>query len=225
MTTASNFEQTLRRLWGRKAYGKCQFIDELGKRCDGTAINSHTVQKSRALSSISERGHVYHITTPKRPAASGTRIFESIGIKKASIFQGFCGAHDKTLFSPIEDEIGRLNMSDLALLAYRCICQETFKKERAEAVYSHPDLLQAALNEGERVNAAISVFLGGTRRGLADLRKQKERIEKIVNTQEHDNCFAHIFEFSEELPLAFSAVFAPEFSFGEMRILPFGNDD
>ena len=52
-----------------------------------------------------------------------------VGVNNASVFPGFCGKHDKTLFKPIESKFLQLNRDTAFLFSYRAIAYERFAKE------------------------------------------------------------------------------------------------
>ena len=52
------------------------------------------------------------------------------GIKRASTFTGYCSFHDNELFKPIEDDHFQLIQQHVALLTYRTLSMELYKKRR-----------------------------------------------------------------------------------------------
>jgi hypothetical protein len=97
--------------------------------CDSRIVQAHTVPRSQ-LRQIAVDGHVYSM------AASPADLFQNdglitakeIGINKFSVLNCFCAKHDNDLFSPIEDEPLVFNPRQLALLQYRTVASEVYRK-------------------------------------------------------------------------------------------------
>ncbi|WP_339758157.1 hypothetical protein [Algoriphagus aquimarinus] len=96
-----------------------------GMSCKEKPIKAHSIQNSRVFDLLNSEGHVIglkpKILDPHQPEI----IFDKIGRNKASIFEGFCGKHDKELFNEIDNfEFDRTNQKQLFLLAYRSVAKE-----------------------------------------------------------------------------------------------------
>ncbi|MEO1460088.1 MAG: SEC-C domain-containing protein, partial [Pseudomonadota bacterium] len=82
-----------------KAFKKreCLAPKSLKSECNGAIIAAHTVPKSLALDSISESGHVYSFfnSLSDLKKTHGVRFAKKVGVKKASVFFGFCEHHDQ----------------------------------------------------------------------------------------------------------------------------------
>ena len=127
--TRGDLEAHSKNLKSKKA---CSVKNLLAEECSGKIINAHTISKSGSLKEISENGHVMG-SKPSLASlikSDGKLFLEKVGIKKASTFTGFCSAHDKSIFSPLEDEEITLSDKQLFLLAYRGFCKELFHKEQ-----------------------------------------------------------------------------------------------
>lgn len=109
----------------------CSHPEESEHTCSGTIIAAHTVQKKGGLSAIAEDGHVMTVKpTMKGMIDSGGRPApRRIGVKKASVFPGFCGRHDDVLFKPVEGKSVALDRESAFLFAYRAIAYERLSKE------------------------------------------------------------------------------------------------
>ena len=113
----------------------CLCPKEHPQDCEGNIINAHTVSKSGNLKAISRNGHVYAFLLPiemqlKIRSLNPNGILEPYlaGINKASTFTGFCKAHDKLLFAPIEDRAFVADKEQIFLLTYRTMAREFFGK-------------------------------------------------------------------------------------------------
>lgn len=93
--------------------------------CERHPINAHSIQKSKVLDAIAERGHVVQPQLHRN--ASGPPIVEwkQIGRNKATTFPGFCSFHDNLIFGPIEHSpFDPSNTQHLFLMAYRSVTRE-----------------------------------------------------------------------------------------------------
>jgi len=68
--------------------------------CDGGVIKAHTVSRGPNLTTIAKDGHVLHYSASiaEMNKNGGKLSVKKIGIKDASIFNGFCCKHDRELF-------------------------------------------------------------------------------------------------------------------------------
>jgi hypothetical protein len=92
-----------------------------GEDCSGRIIKAHSVQRSGGLSRIALRGEVYYFRdTMGYVMNPGTQLEpQLVGCKEASVFPGFCGRHDASVFKPIDDEVFAGRPEQIFLLAYR----------------------------------------------------------------------------------------------------------
>ena len=84
--------------------------------CSEKIIKAHSIQNNKILARISDNGKVY------MPAAKPELHFQlqkEYGRKEASVFTGFCGFHDKTVFQPIEDNDFNGSKEQIFLYVYR----------------------------------------------------------------------------------------------------------
>ncbi|MDC7234545.1 MAG: hypothetical protein PQJ58_15040 [Spirochaetales bacterium] len=101
--------------------------------CICKPIKSHSIQKSKHLKSISEAGKVYGKSMNQIEIESfidGELKFKEMGIKQASVFNGFCQKHDNEIFKEIEDEdLDERSLRHNCLLFLRSISYEIRMKE------------------------------------------------------------------------------------------------
>ena len=84
--------------------------------CSSNFIYSHSIQNSKVLKKIADNGHLY---SPQPRSDLQIPIMYDWGRSKASVFTGFCGYHDKTLFQPIEDQDFTGTKEQVFLYTYR----------------------------------------------------------------------------------------------------------
>lgn len=94
-------------------------------KCSSNIVNAHTLSKKSMLSKVAEKGQLYGI--PKAHIMQKIFQINKIGINDATVFQGFCGAHDTELFKCLDDEEFICSNKQLFMLTYRSICRELFK--------------------------------------------------------------------------------------------------
>lgn len=85
-------------------------------KCSNKIIKSHTIQNNKILSSIAKNGHVIALNSRDKLFFQSYKID---GKNVASTFQGFCGYHDATIFSPIENRDYDKGYEQTFLYTYR----------------------------------------------------------------------------------------------------------
>ncbi|MFH0772273.1 MAG: SEC-C metal-binding domain-containing protein [Candidatus Omnitrophota bacterium] len=107
----------------------CLYSEAESGKCIGKIVKAHTIQRNGGLSKIAQNNHVYRIIPDSfRKPGMPRCILDSIGIKKASVFTGFCEYHDTQIFKPIEQFLFTGQQEQIFLLAYRPLCKEIFLK-------------------------------------------------------------------------------------------------
>tara|TARA_R110001583_G_scaffold112684_1_gene262409 strand:+ start:19679 stop:20728 length:1050 start_codon:yes stop_codon:yes gene_type:complete len=204
----------------KKSANRCVATNKDGSQCTESAISSHTIQKGGGLAAIAENGHVYQIQHANNQEGIPTRKcqFTKTGLKKASVFPGFCARHDNYLFRSAEQQDGKIELDDLILLGYRIICMELFKKERIIRIYEIQRVKELGIELG--LAESVMAFLHGTRLAVIDLKRQKEAYEVLMAGKNTAPFYASIFQLKEDLPFTFASAFAPEFDFSGGLILP-----
>ena len=215
---SQRFHQIYQQLITRPQAALCQFEDAQGKRCNSTAIFSHTIQKSRTLAAISQDGHVLQLKQNVFRSAAEERVaFEKIGIQKASIFPGFCPAHDDALFKSVETGNGSISDQERILLSFRSVCHELFKKEQVISAYSDQNLRRAAAENG--LTGLIDAHLLGCKLARRDLlRNRASHLNYMHNGV--GKFTSVVFRTDAELPFAFSTAFSPEYDVFGNEMLP-----
>jgi hypothetical protein len=105
-------------------------------KCEGKAVKCHSQQKMHQLESIAEDGIVFTQSNSFKSFIGKTLedplSIVSMGISKASTFDGFCSYHDHFLFDPIENGNLDFNNNDhINRLMLRAIAYEFCEKRRA----------------------------------------------------------------------------------------------
>jgi hypothetical protein len=120
--------------------------------CGGQIVEAHTIPRSQ-LQRIATDGHVYSIrATPADLLANDGRLtVGKKGIGELSVLNFFCAQHDRDLFSYIENDKLIFDSHQLALLHYRAMGAELYKKMNGlDGARHHTKLLQRRSGLGER---------------------------------------------------------------------------
>lgn len=154
------FNKLFSGLYRRCRFKGCIFPDK--STCSSKKIKAHSIQKSKILSHIADRGMVISGDIQK---TIFTREFEQIGIRTASTFFGFCNHHDTVIFSEIENKDYIANQEQNFLYAYRACALEYGKKKEACCFY------KASLNKFKNTPNELffKSMLNGAILGLGDL--------------------------------------------------------
>jgi hypothetical protein len=93
-------------------------------KCENQAIQAHSIQNSRTIDLVQEKGKVWMMRP--RVDANGPRVeLQLVGRNQASTFTGFCSYHDAEMFRPIDtQDVDPANPEHLFLLAYRSVSRE-----------------------------------------------------------------------------------------------------
>lgn len=144
--------------WDRS--GPCLF-----RGCTKPSISrSHTVQRSKVLARIAEKGHVLSPQVDD----NGEVVLTRIGIKQASTFPGFCEEHEN-LFAEFEMTGLITDARHLGLQMMRTVCREIFRVRLGIAQ------LESALAEYQ--SARESYFGAAVRAAAADVDVKETRVE------------------------------------------------
>lgn len=115
------------------------------------------------------------------------------GRKEATIFTGFCGHHDKTVFQPIEDNLFNKSDQHIFLYTYRCFAIEYHKKQeqvnmQKGMISKKPSILHMPKEEN---------FFGGMHMAIKDFEPGKEQFDKALLNENYDILSSVIWEFNQ----------------------------
>lgn len=119
---ANDFLKRSKKVSQRKTLCAANFLGN----CNGI-IDAHTLSKKSMLEPVANsKNEVY--TTPTISLVKHQINLEKKGISGVSTFRGFCGMHDKDLFTCLDDDEFKCTPKQLFMLAYRTISKELYKK-------------------------------------------------------------------------------------------------
>ena len=191
--------------------GNCLHPNASSSTCTGKIVRAHTIQRNGGLSKIARNGHVYcaikHGKMFDQSRWSPRSDPSRVGIRKASIFTGFCSRHDNELFAPIEKQQFAGSPLQIALLGYRAICYELYMKEREFASY---DLLRD-FDKGHtprsqrEIQEAISLRNLGVDTALKELTLLKSRYDRVLFEERFDGLGYYVATLSKSPEVMCSA--------------------
>lgn len=196
----------------------CSVPEAMKDRCSKKIIRAHTVSKSSCLAEISdETNHVLGLkpSLSSLDKNSGIIHLEKIGINRASTFGGFCSFHDKTLFSPIEDNEFIYTDEQCFLLAYRAVAKEQYAKQ------NQPDFIellkQSDRGKGVAQQKIIQAFANSYRVGMEaaveELSEFKGILEQYLISRENSPLKHFIVAMDYPPPVMVSSILAPTVDF------------
>lgn len=192
---------------------QCLYHDRDGKRCRGEAIRSHSLQRSGPLASIAEDGHVVKVgPTLRAQPIEQRKLFERIGLGKASIFPGFCSTHDTELFSEIEGKDLRLTQRTGVVVAIRAMAMELFKK--IQMVQIHEKLMSSpSVRDNPNKVEFASYIRSGARHATIENTRKIESLFRWYHKEPPSNFLIVGSRFEEPAPFASTGAFEPEWDF------------
>lgn len=179
--------------------------------CSDKIIGAHSIQNNKILKKISTNGKVL-MPCPK-PSTPFLPITE-YGRKEASVFTGFCGYHDKTVFQPIEDKDFNYDVEQIFLFSYRAFALECQKKQ---------ELVQMEKNIIKRKPSLINIpdsenpFLG-TRLAWKDLEIEKKEFDNALLSNDYDILSSVVWEFAGESKFAATGMEAIQYDIYNNKI-------
>lgn len=180
--------------------------------CNGSTIGSHSIAKQAFLSKIAENGEVYvweqnatkmhHYHEISDGRNHGIELAKW-GVKKASVFPGFCKYHDETLFNRIDAPIQSFDQEVLLQMHYRAISYEYYYKKNGE------ELIEYTL-DNSAYDPAIDQVLCNFKLGLSDLELEKRTCENAyINKNENNVVKAVIYSFDTTIPVVCVSSWTP----------------
>lgn len=194
----------------------CSVPGELSNECTQTIIRAHSVSKSSSLKEISVNGHVLTTFKVAHNSDKNHKLEpKSIGINRASTFNGFCSHHDKALFSPIEDLPFESNAQQCFLIAYRAVARELFAKRSASNVL---DLLKE-MDKGKPLSQQIvhqaksNYYNTSNDLTTSDLSYIKEKLDQMLLQKDYTKLIHIVFELESSSSVMTSATLGAEIDF------------
>lgn len=218
----------LKKSWAK---GVC-LHPEAPTNCNGKPIDSHTIQRGKALTAIAKDGHVLKVTmnpgvlfkwmssaeSMGHPALdilkshkdAGKLEPQRIGLRDASVFPGFCGWHDNGTFTPIEEVPLIFNDEQCFLFTYRAACMELWAKRCKVKVTA------AAQEEG--TSEFLELLSEVDDLAQTEHLSRKVRLDQMLLTGDYNELHYLVVELNSNPGVATSGVFAPEVDFSDQPL-------
>lgn len=181
--------------------------------CDGGVIKAHTVSRGPNLAKIAQNGHVlhYNVRIPKLNKNGGKMSVEKIGIKDASVFLGFCGKHDRELFSCIENESFTGRPDQCLAVAYRTTSRELYGKDAVSHLRETLRGADKGLQPFEQLmlQKMLVDINTGNEAARRDLKTTHEALTTALVDDQPDVISSLVFEFAAPLPCMFAGAWSP----------------
>lgn len=203
----------------RKTFHKeCLHPEASLESCTNKIIDAHSIQKNGPLKFIKDdTNHVYKFGQD----SNGNDDVVKIGWLKASTFKGFCGKHDKEMFSSIEDAAFLGTPFQCFVAGYRVYALEYFKKISViKGLPFMKDNLDRGVSDEEQINIQrmLSTMNQGFLKGVDDFKETLEIYTKHHN-ENNFNAFKSIsIYFTGDLSVVVGGAFAPDFSINGKRL-------
>lgn len=189
----SNFLEIHKKLKNESRIKQCLHPDK--GSCSEKIVKAHSIQNNKMLKNIASNGVVY-MPCPK--AENPFAVMTKYGRKEATVFTGFCGHHDKTLFQPIEDNLFNKSLEHLFLYTYRCFAVEYHKKQEVSRMGQNlfakkPSLLHMPNEDNP---------FGGIHMSINDFDPVKERFDEALLNGNYDILTSVVWEFNQSVSFA-----------------------
>lgn len=180
--------------------------------CSEKIISAHSIQNNKILAKISDNGKVY---MPVMKPEISFSLQKEYGRKEASVFTGFCGYHDKTVFQPIEDHDFMGTEEQIFLYVYRAFALEYHKKQEAVKMEQ-----QFFSNKPSIISMPGYMIDGKTGFTMAvdDFREEKSAFDDALLTKHYDVLTSIVWYFDGFSNFAATGGEAPSLDFDSNQI-------
>ena len=188
-----------------------QCLHPNNEECSEKIIGAHSIQNNKILKRISSNGMVFMpCPKPDNPFAPMT----SYGRKEATVFTGFCGHHDKTLFQPIEDRDFEKTEEQVFLYTYRCFALEYHKKQEVKKMEQiiftkRPSLVNMPDAEDP---------FKGNKMAIEDFIEDKKIFDKAILEKDYSVLTSIIWEFDKAVKFACTGFEALQYDLNNRRV-------
>lgn len=199
----------------RKAFSQkkcCAYGVGLGD-CKGGVIKAHTVSRGPNLSRIAKDGHVlkFSASISEMNKNGGKLSLNRIGIKDASVFNGFCSKHDRELFSCIENETFAGRPDQCLAMAYRTMSRELYGKNAGSHLRETLRSADKGLKLFEQImfQHLLDEINEGNEAAQSELKITHDALTSALVDVRPNILSSVIFEFSSPLPFMFAGAWSP----------------
>jgi hypothetical protein len=197
--------------------------------CNSPIVEAHTIPRSQ-LRKIAEGGHVYSFdnSLSQLERSGGKIAIKKFGVGQFSVLNCFCRRHDNEIFVDIEDGPLVFSPRQLALLHYRTVASELYRKLRMiEAInYQIGSYSKNQLDHEDReMLGDLEAFNEGHKLGMRDGRIAFSECERILSEQDYSSLSALVVRFRRMPTIMTVGGFYPEFDFDGSTLQNLGDQD
>ena len=192
--------------------------------CASPIIKAHTIPRSQ-LRKIARDGHVYTVSYSLADLhrTDGELAASTVGVNEFSVLNCFCGKHDKSIFADLEDRPLTYSPKQIALLHYRAISAELYKKMNAVNISEH-DIGSLAGTADKQRKTMLRYLNYGQRLGFMDASKAFQRAEQELRS-EGKGLRALIIYFRSMPSVMAVGAFLPEFDYNSKALQTLGTEE
>jgi hypothetical protein len=204
---------------------KICLAEEENTFCASPIVKAHTIPRSQ-LRTIAQEGHVYSVSYSLADfhRKDGELKASKVGVNQFSVLNCFCAKHDKSIFADLEDQPLIYSPKQIALLHYRAVGAELYKKINAVNI-SEYDIGSFARTIDKRRKAILHDLHYGQRLGLADAGRAFQRAEQELRS-EGRGLRALIVYFRTMPSIMTVGAFFPEFDYNSRPLhQPLGREE
>jgi hypothetical protein len=181
--------------------------------CQGPIIEAHTIPRGQ-LQTIAKNGRVYwfRATPPDLLKHDGQFTVDEKGIGQFSVLNFFCAKHDRELFSHIENDKLIFDNHQLALLHYRAMAAELYKKMNAleGTRYNIERLQKQQRRDRQEKLAFLRAFEHGGELGLRDMTRTFAMCERMLSDEDYGEVSGLVIRFNRMPTIMTVGGFSPE---------------
>jgi hypothetical protein len=190
--------------------------------CRDGIVAAHTIPRSQ-LRLIAENGHVYALagSLPIFQKTEGKLKIAKKGIGTFSVLHCFCGYHDVTLFSPVENRLLTFTSEQIAILHYRAVAAELYRKMTGLTGFEETiaNALKASTVKNTPARRAFArSHIRGTKLGLVDVGRTFKSCEDALFNQQYGDIYALVIRFRKCPVLMSVGAFSPEYDYNAKRM-------
>jgi hypothetical protein len=193
--------------------------------CKSSIIQAHTIPRSQ-MKQIARNGHVYSGPSIEDIVGSTEMpLLKEVGIGKFSTLSCFCAKHDKLIFADVEDIPLVFSPRQLALLHYRTVAGELYKKMGSSQASLHnigTFSEMAKYSENPHRIAFYKAFNEGEHIAIRDGKVALDSCAAIPSGEAYDSLSALVVRFKRPPSIMTVGGFYPEFDYNGRHLQKLG---
>jgi hypothetical protein len=196
--------------------------------CNSSIIQAHTIPRCQ-LKQIARKSHVYSGPSIEEILKSTEMpLLKETGIGKFSTLSCFCARHDKSIFADVEDIPLVFSPRQLALLHYRTVAGELYKKLGSSEASLHNI---GTFSEGPQYPGSpdgvdfYKLFNRGEQIAIRDGRAALDDCVGVLSRNAYDSLSAMVIRFRRLPSVMTVGGFYPEFDFNGRHLQTLGRPE